>query len=73
MSVRKSDVPRILMNPKHECLRGFGEIARHLLDPLPRLKSGKRINDVRRGIILRVRIVPRSEQRQGNDDRDSAG
>ena len=69
----KGDIPRILMNPKHKRFPGFGEIARHFLDPLSRLKSGKRINRVRRGMILRLRIVPREEQRQENDDRDGSG
>jgi hypothetical protein len=31
----KGDVPGILMNTKLKRLTGFGEIARHLLDPLP--------------------------------------
>ena len=72
MSVGKSDIPCILMNPKYKRLPGFGEIARHLLNPLPRLKSGKRVNGVRDGMILRLRIVPREEQRQENDDRNGS-
>src|SRR4026209_279156 len=34
-------ISRILMNPTHERLSGLCEIARHLLDPLPRRKRGR--------------------------------
>jgi hypothetical protein len=51
MSVGKSDISCVLMNPKHKRLR-LGEIARNLFDPLPRLKFTERVNAVRRGMIL---------------------
>ena len=68
MGVGKSDISRILMNPKHERLSGLCEIARHLLDPLPRLKCAQRGNAVLPGLILRLRVVPGEGQRQENQD-----
>ncbi len=68
MSVGKSDISGILMNPKHERLSGLCEIARHLLDPLPRLKFDQRVNTVLPGLILRLRVVAAEGQRQENDD-----
>ena len=63
MSVGKCDVACILMNSKNKRLTRFGEIARHLLDPLPWLKFAERVNAVRGGMILRFRIVPRERER----------
>jgi len=68
MSVRKSDISGILMNPKHERLSGLCEIAGHLLDPLPRLKFAQRENAVLPGLILSLRVLPREAQRQQNYD-----
>lgn len=68
MSVRKSDIPRILMNPKHERLAGLCEIARHLLDPLPGLKFAQRVNVAMPRLILCLRVVPPEGQRQENYD-----
>jgi hypothetical protein len=68
MDVGKSDISRILMNPKHERLSGLGEIARHFLDPLPWLKCAQRGNAVLPGLILCLRGVAAEGQRQQNDD-----
>ena len=68
MSVGKSDISGILMNPKHERISGLCEIARHLLDPLPRLKFAERVNIVLPGLILCLRVVPGEGQRQENQD-----
>jgi hypothetical protein len=56
------------MNPKHERLSGLCEIARHLLDPLPRLKFDQRVNAVLPGLILCLHVVTAEGQRQENDD-----
>jgi hypothetical protein len=61
------------MNPKHERISGLCEIARHLLDPLPGLKSAQRVNAVLRRLILCLGVVEREGQRQENDDRDRSG
>ena len=68
MSVGKSDISRILMNPKYKRLSGLCEIARHPLDPLPRLKFAQRVNIVLPGLVLCLRVVPGEEQRQENQD-----
>ena len=68
MSVGKSDIARIRMNPKHKRLSGLREIARHPLDPLPWLKFAERINIVLPGLILGLRVVPGERQRQENQD-----
>ena len=49
-------------------LSGLCEIARHSLDPLPRLKSAQRVNIVLPGLILCLREVPGEGQRQENQD-----
>src|SRR4029079_7858637 len=68
MRVGKSDISRILMNPKHKRLSGLCEIARHPLNPLPRLKSAQRVNIVLPGLSLGRGVVRGERQRQENQD-----
>ena len=52
MGVGKRNIACVLMNTKNKWLPRFGEIPRHLFNPLPRLKFAERIDPVRRGMIL---------------------